>query len=296
MPLWIPITLAAAAVQTWRFFLQKQLKTAGLSTGAASFARFVFAAPLAIGLTLAVLTTTGADMPGLPPTFWAYGAVGGFCQVVATMATVALFARRNFAVGIAFTKSETLMVAGFSLLILGEGVSNAAIAAMAIGVVAVVLLSLPKNAGLRLDGPSAGLGLLAGGCFAMSAIGYRGATLALGDAPYFLRAAVALAAVTTMQSLGMAVWLRWREPGALQAVARAWRVTAAVGVTGMLGSLGWFTAFTLQNAAIVRAVGQVELIFSILVSAILLSEMPNRRELLGIALLAASVVGVILSG
>lgn len=288
--------MAAAAVQTLRFLLQKQLKTAGLSTGAASFARFVFAAPLAIALAGAVMWVLQHPLPPLHASFWIYGAIGGFCQVVATMATVALFSRRNFAVGIAFTKSETLMVAFFSAAILSEAVPAAAIGAMALGVVAVILLSLPKGAGLRFDGPAAGLGLLAGGCFALSAVGYRGATLNLGDAPFFLRAAITLAAVTSLQTIGMALWLRWREPGALSQVAAAWRVTALVGITGMLGSLGWFTAFTLQNAALVRAVGQVELVFSILVSAAILAEAPTRRELLGIALLSASVVGVILSG
>ena len=63
----------------------------------------------------------------------------------------------------------------------------------------------------------------------------------------------------------MLLWLRLREPGEITRVlaaladARRWS-----GVTGMLGSLGWFVAFTLQNAAYVRALGQVELVFSVL--------------------------------
>ncbi len=36
MILWLPITFAAAAVQTLRFMLQKRLKGAGLSVGGAT--------------------------------------------------------------------------------------------------------------------------------------------------------------------------------------------------------------------------------------------------------------------
>ena len=46
--LWIPVTVTAALLQTVRFLLQKRLKDTGLSTGAASYSRFLFAAPFAV--------------------------------------------------------------------------------------------------------------------------------------------------------------------------------------------------------------------------------------------------------
>ena len=66
----------------------------------------------------------------------------------------------------------------------------------------------------------------------------------------------------------------------------------AVG-TGVLGSLGWFTAFALQNAAYVRSVGQVELIFSVLVSTLFFREKPTLREVMGIGLLAVSIIMIV---
>ena len=47
MSLWIWVTLFAGVVQTLRFMLQKRLKGIGLSTGGATFSRFLFGAPLA---------------------------------------------------------------------------------------------------------------------------------------------------------------------------------------------------------------------------------------------------------
>ena len=58
----------------------------------------------------------------------------------------------------------------------------------------------------------------------------------------------------------------------------------------MAGSLGWFTAFTLQTAAYVQALGQVELIFSLMASVLFFHETITRRELAGIGLLTLSVL------
>ncbi|WP_246054908.1 hypothetical protein [Paracoccus gahaiensis] len=98
---WVLITLAAAAVQTLRFMLQKGLRATGLSTGGATYARFVFAAPLAGAALAALLLARGEALPALRPAFWLWAMAGGLAQIVATLATVALFATRAFAVGIA---------------------------------------------------------------------------------------------------------------------------------------------------------------------------------------------------
>jgi drug/metabolite transporter (DMT)-like permease len=295
MALWIPVTLAAALVQTVRFMLQRQLKGAGLSTGGATFARFVFAAPLAAALA-AGLVAAGGPVPGLSARFWAFAVTGGLGQIVATLATVALFHERNFAVGIGFTKTETVLVAAFSALILGEQVSAAGMLAIGIGLAGVLLLTRAPGAGApRVLNRATFLGLTAGAFFGLSAVGYRGATLALPEGGFFFRAAVALACVTAFQTLAMALWLRLAEPGELTRVARAWRRTLPVGVTGMLGSLGWFTAFALQNAAYVRAVGQVEVVFTLLASWLVFRERLATRELAGIALVVASLLAIFLA-
>ncbi|WP_343115973.1 DMT family transporter [Ostreiculturibacter nitratireducens] len=295
MSLWILVTLAAAAMQTVRFMLQKQLKGAGLSTGGATFARFIFAAPLAALVASLALAVSGEAFPPLTARFWTFALVGGVGQIVATLATVALFSLRNFAVGIAFTKTETVQVAAFSALILGEAVSLWGWSAIGVGFAGVLLLSRASEGGLRFDPKATALGLLAGGFFGISAIGYRGATLELMPLGFFLRAVLTLACVTASQTVMMAVWLKLRQPGEAGRVVRTWRKTALVGLTGMLGSLGWFTAFSLQNAALVRAVGQVEIVFTLVASALVFRERLHLREAAGIALVVTSLLMIVLA-
>ncbi len=295
MELWVIATITAAAVQTIRFMLQKRLKGIGLSTGGATFSRFLFAVPLA-ALGVAVLVAwRGYTIPTLGVQFWAFATMGGIAQIIATFCTVALFSERSFAVGIAFTKTETVQVALFSAVFLAEAVSGMGILAILIGFAGVLMLSRPPEgwASGRILNRATVLGLLAGGFFGASAIGYRGATLEIANADPLFRAMLALACVTAFQTLAMAAWLRWREAGEVTKVLGAWRATLPVGVTGVLGSLGWFTAFALQNAAYVRSVGQVELIFSILVSMLVFGERPKLREVLGMGLLAVSIILIV---
>ena len=294
---WVLVTIAAAAVQTVRFSLQKRLKGVGLSTGGATFSRFLFAAPLAALAAAVLIARSGQGMPALDARFWAFAVAGGLGQIVATFCTVALFSERSFAVGIAFTKTETVQVALFSGLVLGDRISGAGFVAILIGLAGVLLLSRPpKRAGggrLTVFNRATLLGLLAGGFFGASAIGYRGATLEIARDDVLLRAVLALACVTTFQSLAMGAWLRWREPGELSRVVGAWRATALVGLTGVLGSCFWFVAFTLENAAFVRTVGQIELLFSFLSSTFVFREKSRPLELAGMALLVVSIVMIV---
>ncbi|MES2843621.1 MAG: DMT family transporter [Pseudomonadota bacterium] len=291
---WVIITIAAAALQTFRLMQQKRLKGLGLSVAGASFSRFVYAAPLAIGLCL-VLLAMGHAWPVAGALFPVYVLAGGVGQIFGTVCTVALFSHRSFAVGSAFTKSETVQVAAFSALVLAEPVSAPGMAAILLGTGGVLLLSFPPGAwaGASLWNRSAALGLAGGAFFAISAIGYRGAALSLQSDDALFRAGLALAAVTVFQTLAMGLWLMVREPGEIFRVLGNWRATAPVGATSMIGSLGWFVALAMMNAAYVRSVGQVELIFAALVSVLVFREKITLREVLGMALLACGIVGIV---
>ena len=144
--------------------------------------------------------------------------------------------------------------------------------------------------GSKLFNKGAGLGLISGAFFAVSAVGYRGATLEIASDDPLMRSSVSLAIVTLGQTAGMALWLAWREKGELGRVIEARRTAIWMGITGMAGSLCWFTAFTLQNAAYVFAVGQVEVIFSLAASAMFFNEKVTTKELLGISLITLSIV------
>src|SRR6056297_1159419 len=301
MPIWILATLFAAFMQNLRFLLQRHLKVTTLSTMGATWARFAFAMPF-VAVALAVYSgLTGQGLPVTPAAFWGYISVGALAQMLATAFVVALFARRNFAVGITLKKSEVILTALVGLVVLGEGVSLPVVAAIAVGFVGVVLLSDPPPTDRvlpwkdRVFNVASGYGLASGFLFGVSAVCYRGATLSLEGGDEILRAATALFAATSTQTLILGAWLYRRERGQISLVFAAWRVSAATGVTSMLGSLGWFTAFALQTAAYVKAVGQVELVFTFLFSVFWLREKSSPKELAGIALILASL-GIIIVG
>ena len=293
MDLWIAFTIFAALTQTLRFALQKALGHTGLSPGGATFARFLFAAPLATAAACALYVQQGVRLPLPAPSFFGYVVVGGIAQIIATELTVRLMGMRSFATGIAFTKTEVLQAAVASALILGEMVSVSAGLAIAVGFAGLVSLSFPAGR-LAFESKPVVFGLAAGALFAVAAICYRGATLSLEPAPFLLRALIALASATVIQSVLMALWLVLREPGEIRRVLHGWRRTGPVGITGLLGSLGWFAAFSLQNAAYVRALGQVEVIFTLLFSTLYFHEKLGGREVAGLLLVSLSVIFLVL--
>ncbi|KQI72118.1 hypothetical protein AN191_08205 [Loktanella sp. 5RATIMAR09] len=298
MELWIPITIGAATAQTLRFMLQKRLKGMALSTAGATFARFIYSAPLVAVIAFVYATASGQGTPQIPPAFWPYALAGGTSQILATMCVVALFSHRNFAVGITFKKTEVLLSALFGFLILGDTFTPLTITAMLIGLGGVLLLSDPPGGAgpwrKRIFNRATALGLGAGVLFGISGNGYRGASLSLAGGDVFYRAIVTLALVTAFQTFAMALWLAWRERGEIGRVLAAWRVAGLVGLTSMIGSICWFTAFTLQNAAYVNAVGQIELLFSLMIGAFVFGERVSLREWQGLALLTLSIIMLVL--
>ncbi|SFI56734.1 EamA-like transporter family protein [Jannaschia pohangensis] len=294
MSLWIFATLFAASVQALRFLLQKRLAVGGLSPVAATFARFVYAPP-AIALGLAVwMGVSGTALPAIGAEFWPFAVAGGVAQILATICVVALFAYRNFAVGIAFSKVTVLLTVATGFIVLGETVTLLDLVAMGVGLVGVLILSVPAQGGWQVLNRGSALGLASGVFFSISAVGYRGASLTVDSEAALVRAAVTLCLVTLFQTAILAAWMLWRDRAGLVAVFRRWRATSLVGATSMAGSMGWFTAYTLQTAAYVNAVGQVELVLSILISWFVLGERQSRREIGGICLVSVSVIALIL--
>lgn len=294
MELWIPITIAAAFAQNLRFMLQKHLK-GQLSTMGVTFARFIFAVPLAWGLVWVLVQIGGYDLPEITGRSLGFVMVGGIAQIIATALLVTIFGMRNFAVGVTFSKTETIQAALFALVVLGEGLSSMAIIAILVSLVGVILIStdptkLEGSWMARIFNRPALIGLGSGALFGMAAVGFRGASTSLEGGDFMIRAALTLAIATTLQTAIMWVWMRWREPGEVARVLGAWRITSLVGLTGMLGSLGWFTAMTLTNVALVRAVGQIELVFTFLASWLIFKERSSPREIAGIVLVVGGIM------
>ncbi len=296
MPLWIVATLFAAFMQNLRFLLQRHLKVTTLSTAGATWARFLYAAPMVAVVLVGYMRLSAQSLPGATPEFWVYVVAGAQAQMLATACVVALFARRNFAVGITLKKTEVILTAVIGLVILGEAVSPPVLIAIGVGFVGVLFLSDPPDSAealpwqARVFNAASGYGLASGLLFGISAVCYRGATLSLEGGDEILRAATALVAATTVQSLTLGLWIFWTDRSEILRVLASWRVSVPMGATSMLGSMGWFTAFSLQTAAYVKALGQIELLFTFLFSIFWLKEKSSRKELIGVGLIVLSLV------
>lgn len=293
MELWVVISIIAAFFQNVRSMLQKHLK-ASLSTSGATFSRFIFAAPIVL-VALAVLVTIGGyDLPKPNWVFAAYAILGSFAQIAATMLLVYLFGLRNFAVGNAFSKTETIQAAAFGMVFIGDRVTFGAIIALIVSMIGVVLISSTKGFRNGVFNLPALIGVTSGTAFGISGVSYRAASLSLESGEFFIRAAFTLACVLVFQTVAMGLWLAWREKGQVTRVIQSWRVSAWVGFAGGAASFGWFSAMTLQNAAYVKAVGQIELLFSIATSVLIFREKTSGREVSGIILVSIGILMLLL--
>ncbi|MBG6211338.1 drug/metabolite transporter (DMT)-like permease [Labrenzia sp. EL_126] len=301
MELWIPITIFAAFCQNLRTAMQKHLKGRLGNTGA-TFVRFGYGVPFALLYAAILYFVFDNPLPRPGATLLIAGALGGLAQILATFLLIYLFSFRNFAVGTAYSKTEPIQAALFGLVVLGEHVTWTAALCIMVGIAGVITISLARVpmtiSAVRnsLVGRPALIGLASAALFGASAVAYRTASLSLEGTTVAMQAATALVYATMFQTLAMTIWMAVREPDELRESLKAWRAAIWVGASGVAGSIGWFTAMTLQNVAYVRALAQIELVFTFLASWLVFKEVIARSEIFGCVLIVAAVVGIILVG
>lgn len=219
MPLWIPITIAAAFLQNLRSTWQKQL-TGDLSATAATYVRFAFGLPIAVIYLWGLHVLGGFALPSPNKMFLIYCVVGGFAQILGTFLLVALFAYRNFAVGTTYSKTETVQAALFGIIVLGDHPSLGAVAAILVSFAGVVAISMAKskltamNFVRSLSERPTLMGIGTGAGFGVSAVCYRAASLSL-NSEFLISASYTLVTVLIIQTVLMGLWLMWREPDQL---------------------------------------------------------------------------------
>lgn len=289
--LWIPVTVWAAFAQTVRNAAQRHL-TAELGTLGATLVRFLYGVPFASLWLFAVGELSGTPLPSPGANFLLWTLLGAVCQIGATALLLRTMQERNFALGVAYSKTEIMQVAVFGLAFLGDPITPATAAAVATGTAGVFLLSPGWRA--AWTSRTAALGLACGALFALSTVGYRGAALSLGTG-FLMAAAFTLLVAQVIQTLLLGGWLLVREPAVVARVLRAWRVSLFAGFMGAAASAGWLTAFAIEPVAHVRTLGLVELVFSYAVSNRFFREKLTPMELAGMALLAVGVAIITLA-
>jgi len=292
---WIFWSLLAAGMQAVRTAGQKVL-LADISPLGATVVRYVFGLPFALAYLVWLMDDRQLPLPDLSTSFVVFCLLAGFLQIVATILLIRLFTLRNFAVGSCYIRTEVLITACIGLAVFGEVVSVLGWIAIITCVFGLVIITIAKSGQLsELWGISAIYGLSAGVAFSLTSLLIRRASLSFGIDDAMFTAAVTLAFmvfVQTWMSVGMLLFQRAAE---FKTIFARWKPSLFVGATSVVGSAGWFTAFTLERAAYVKTLGQIEFLLTLAISILYFKEKPNRIELVGMIILVSGVCLLLLA-
>ncbi len=291
--LWIVFTVIAAAAQTVRNAMQREL-TGTLGTLGATHVRFLFGFPFALIFLATLMLWTGAPLPHTGWAFWLWVLEGSGAQIAATALMLVAMGERSFVVTIAYLKTEPIQVAIFGLIFLGDAVTLWMMVAIVVATAGVVVMSTKPGGMVGGVRPTL-MGLISGGMFALSAIGYRGAILSLGLSNYMMSATFTLAVGLVATTVMLSLYLVLRTPGVMTAIAKAWRRSMFAGFMGAFASQFWFLGFALTSAANVRTLALIEVLFAQLAARFAFGQRTTWREAIGMVLVVAGVVLLILA-
>lgn len=292
MGLWIPFTIFAAFMQSWRNAFQNNLSKE-VSTAGVTMARFLYASPLAALYLWGLYQVAPTALPTFSSTYLLTIALASVSQIIATALMVMLFRLRNYAIGVGLAKSEAVIAATLGALFFNAPLSWLAWSGVIIGAIAVWLMS--NTGSIRnLSPKTITLGVGSGLAFALTTLWVREASLML-NLPFPYSAAWVLLSVIGTQTVLLLIWLGIKEPSTLTALWQRPKLTLAISLFSCLGSLGWFTAMSLETVAMVKTLGQIEVLFTLFISARWFKEKLNQRDLLGLALIMLGAICVILA-
>lgn len=290
---WIYFTLLAATMQAVRTAGQKQLGSK-LNTMAASGVRYIFALPFGYLYLYGVTEYTEVALPRLNNQFIIYALLACGAQIIGTACLVAAFKYRNFAVSSSLSKTEAIQIAIIGAILFSSPLSLLGWLSVIISAIGVFFLAKVKfRLKDLLANPGAGYGLASGLGLAFATLLIREASLSLST-NLFLSAAVTLVFMITVQSLFSVVYLWFEDKSQFSLMVKHWRLALFVGVTSVLGSIGWFTGASLQLAAYVKALGQVEFFITLLLTYRFFKEKISLAEYIGMVLIVLSVLILLL--
>lgn len=294
-PIWLPASLLGGLFQAWRTALQQRLR-AELSVSGAGLVRYLYGMPFAFFLAAIWLAMQGDAAPALDKAFAGFAVAGAITQMAGTILLIMAFGHRGFIVGTAFSKTEAVQAALVTAFFLSERLPLLAWFGIVAGVAGVLMLALAGrgvSAGevcRALGQPAALCGLAAGAMFALAAIAVKLATAELEGVDLIGSALVTLVAVMAIQTSLHLLWVAMRDRATLAAVFRTWRNSSQVGLLSALGSACWYVGFAAAPAALVRVVGQVEVVFTVGFAHFYLREPVRWHEIAGLLLVVGGVV------
>lgn len=298
LDLWVIITILAAFSQNLRSTFQKKLQS-DLSDIGATNVRFLFGLPFAIIYFLFLHNSYEVTLTSIPNKFILFTILGGVSQIIATFLLLKIFNYKNFAVGTTYSKTEPIQALFFSILILGETISYMGMIGIIIGIFGVIFISY-KSDKLSYDNKpdsknSIYLGLLSGALFGIAAVMFRGASLSLNLDNLLYSSGLTLLVALFIQTTLLGIYLIITDKNQILLSFDNLKDCTIVGFFGALASMCWFYAMSIQNVAYVRALGQIELVFTILMTLIYFKEKISFREIIGICFILIGITVIILN-
>ncbi len=278
-------------MQSWRNALQSQLSQE-VSIAGVTLARFIWAAPIAGLYLFSLYVWQPTEIPEFSSGYFSVVIAASCSQILATALMVVLFKQSNYAIGAGLAKSEAIIAAILGMLFFGTLLSPLAWLGVLIGGVAIFILSHQKQT-KKASIKTIIIGIASGSAFALTSLWVREASLTL-NALFPHRAAWVLFSVISIQTVALTLFLWVTDRVSLKALIERPRLTFLTSMTSCLGSIGWFSAMSLQAVPYVKTLGQIEIFFTMLISVLWLKEGLQRRSIIGLVLIAFAAILVML--
>ena len=295
--LWIPITILAAFSQNLRSIYQKNLQEK-MSNISSTYTRFLFGLPFVLiyFLFLNNFSSTTFQITNINITFLKYCFFGGISQIIATFLLIKIFKTSNFAVATSYSKTEPIQAAFFGFILLNDSINVMSLTGILIGLLGIIITTIKKvNIKTYFSNISVFYGLISGALFGLSAVLFRGASHSLYSLDYVLTSSFTLLVAISIQTFILTLFIIYKDIKQFYFLYLNLKDGIIVGFFGALASICWFYAMSIQNVAYVRALGQVELIFTIMASFFYFKEKIILNEILGILVTITGIVIIIIN-
>ena len=291
--LWVLCSIAAALFSTIRTAMQKHLKSS-LSDISIIACRCIFSLPFAflyfyylyedfvitniVNLSLCIIVIS-------------------ISSLLAIYCLLTTFGHRNFLVGVIYSKTEAIQTIILGFIMFSVYLSLYQISFIILSTIAVFLISLDEG---KISFAKilnvfkykiALLGVLSGMFYAIASLANKQAYSYIEVDNHFIKPSFILLCVFFIQAIFLLFFLKVKKPQELKLLFSKYiKYGLLIGLTGFLGGVFWFTAFLLQEVALVITVGQFGIVFSLLVSHNIFKESITKREILGSSLIILAII------
>ena len=295
---WVLITAIASLSQTLRSVFQKNI-IEDVGVLASAYLRFIFALPFVTLLAIFFLDIEEfLILKNLSIKTWFFLVSASICQILFTIILIKLFTLRSFAIGVAFSKTEVIQTTLLEIVIIGFILTSHVLLAIIIGFIGMLFMSKQKLIGnvghSRLFLQQVILGVSCGIFLGLSSVLYKVALDSVAIDLIYKKVIVLSFLALAIQSVLFGAYIaNTDEKKNLEKLFNSWKKGLPVGFFGCSATFCWFYAFSLVDATLVRAVGQLEIVFSVLMSYIFYKERITGSELIGMSLITISILALL---